>query len=121
MLFRSDSTELATVTAQVLDGTVRSGEVQVRVRLSVAASASSALVDVDSGWTLLTGGLKEPVAAVAPSTPGSGGRPCTDVSVEPGQGKDCVLAFPVAPSADGTTYVTYRFAGQPPATWRLAV
>lgn len=113
-----DSAELATVGASVAAAEVVDEHVRVVVRLSQDASASAAFEGGLVGWSLLTGGLKEPVAAVAET---DGVIPsCDDLTVAPGSSVECSLSFPVVPTRDGTTYVTFSFAGSS-ATWLLGV
>lgn len=121
-----DSTEVATVTASVV-GAVASGEsILVTVRMRVADTAASPIGDAVVGWSLLSGGLKESVEPVDNSTGTAGSQsapvpPCAGLRVAAGTSVDCVLRFAVRPGGSGTTYVTYRFAGQQPATWSLPV
>jgi hypothetical protein len=113
-----DSTELATVTARVSSATVENESFRVAVRLGVAATATSALQDSVSGWTLLAAGLKKPVAAEGA---GAGSlRSCAGLAVSPGDSIDCLLVFPVATGDRESAYVTFTFAGRS-ATWRLDV
>lgn len=115
-----DSTELATVTASVIDATSSAASISVVVRLRVADRATTALDDAQVGWSLLTGGLKQPATPVSSKSGASGAPPsCAGLRIAAGETRDCVLSFPVAPGGKGTTYVTYRFAGQQPATWTL--
>ena len=113
-----DSTELATATVRVTSGTVVGDQVVVEVRLAVAGTAAGALDRPVAGWSLLTGGLKKPVEAVGVS--GRSVPSCAEVVIAPGDERDCSLAFPVLPSAKGTTYVTFGFAGST-ATWQLGI
>lgn len=115
-----DSTELATVTASVIDATSSADSISVVVRLRVADRSTTALDDAQVGWSLLTGGLKQP-AAPSNDLPGLGEATpsCAGLRIAAGETRDCVLRFAVVPGGKGTTYVTYRFAGQQPATWSL--
>lgn len=113
-----DSVEISSVTAQVLSGSVTGSEVRVEVRLRLAATAGAAITEPLVGWSLLTGGLTEPVPA-GPA-PGAAPASCSDVRLEPGGEVDCVLAFPVVPEDAGTTLVTYRVIGEQ-VTWDLGV
>jgi len=123
-----DSTEVATVTASVIAAVADTDSVEVTVRMKVASTASSPIGDALVGWSLLTGGLKEPVEPVGDGAE-AGAQPsvgdavdaaprCAGLRINAGETRDCLLSFPVAPGGAGTTYVTYRFAGQP-ATWSL--
>ena len=113
-----DSAELATVGATLASAEVADGHVRVVVRLSQDPSASTAFEGGLVGWSLLTGGLKEPVAAVKED---DGTVPsCDALTVDPGSTAECSLAFPVVPTREGTTYVTFSFAGSS-ATWLLGL
>lgn len=113
-----DSVEISSVTAQVIDRTTTDRDVRVTVRLRLAATAGAPIAEPLVGWSLLTGGLTEPVAAA----PADGAEPasCAEVQVGPGGAVDCVLSFPVVPTDAGTTLVTYRVIGEQ-VTWDLGL
>jgi len=113
-----DSTQLATVTARVTSGATVGDAVRVVVHLTLSPSASAPLEGPIVGWSLLTGGLKRPVEAVTAADTGT--ESCADTVLSPGEEADCLLAFPVSPGVEGTTYVTFAFAGAS-ATWRLGI
>jgi hypothetical protein len=117
-LAERDSAELSTVKASVLSSEILTSAVRVVVRLTVEPSATAPLGDAGAGWTLLTGGLKQPVLAVADED--ASVASCAGLSIPPGQVRDCALAFSVVPTSTGTTFVTYRFVGHQ-ATWTLSV
>lgn len=115
-----DSTEVATVTVSVLDAGASGDRVLVKVRLRIAATASSPLENALVGWSLLTGGLKEPVLAVDASAEATDSVPsCAGLRLVAGETRECWIAFPTKLGGAGTTYVSYRFAGQQAATWSL--
>ena len=118
LLSVGDSVELSSVTAQVLTREVTERDVRVTVRLSLAPSAAVSLSEPLVGWSLLTGGLTEPLAA----GPATGAKPvsCSDSAIEPGTTLDCVLAFAVVPTEPETTLVTYRAVGEQ-VTWDLGL
>jgi hypothetical protein len=109
-LAEGDSTELATVTAAVLDSSAGDGGTIVRVRLAVAAGAAAGLDDASAGWSALVSGETSPVQ---PAANGS----CA-VPVAPGGSVDCELEFAVQADRQAATVVTYTFAGRH-ATWTL--
>ncbi len=114
-LAEGDSTEVATRTVSVLSSEVRDDAVLVVARLTVAPTAAVAVSDAVVGWSLVTGGRTEEVAAQGGD---DGPVPsCAGLSVLPGQQADCVLRFPVV--AKGATVVTYQL-GEDQATWTLA-
>lgn len=116
-----DSTELATVRAAVVSASSTSDSIGVVVEIRVADGAATALSDAQVGWSLLTGGLKEPVLPGV-AAKGAGETPaCAGLRVAVGETRECLLRFPVRPGGAGTTYVSYRFAGQQPATWSVPV
>lgn len=118
LLSVGDSVELSSVTAQVLSREVTERDVRVTVRLSLASSAGGPLSEPLVGWSLLTGGLTEPLAA-GPAT-GADPASCSESTIEPGSVLDCVLAFAVVPSEPETTLVTYRVVGEQ-VTWDLGL
>jgi len=113
-----DSIEISSVTAQVQSGSVVDGEVRVGVRLRLAATAGAPITEPLVGWSLLTGGLTEPVPAGASADAAT--NSCSDLQLEPGNSADCVLAFPVVPTEEGTTLVSYRVLGEQ-VTWDLGL
>jgi len=114
-LAEGDSTEVATRTVSVLSSEVRDGAVLVVTRVGVDPTATVPIGDAVVGWSLVTGGRSEEVAAEG----GEGGAipSCAGLSVAPGHQVDCLLRFPVMPK--GATVVTYQL-GQDQATWTLA-
>ena len=113
-----DSAELATVSVTLTAADLADDHVRVVVRLAQDRAASASYDGSLVGWALLTGGLKEPVAAT--SEPDGAVPSCEAVAVAPGTAAECVLAFPVVPTRQGTTYVTFAFAGSS-ATWLLGL
>lgn len=113
-----DSAELATVGATVVSAEVVDQRVEIVVRLEQDPAASASFEGGLVGWSLLTGGLKEPVSAVTGAD--SGVPSCGALALAPGSGAECSLAFPVVPTRNGTTYVTFSFAGSS-ATWLLGL
>ena len=113
-----DSVEISSVTAQVQSGSVVDGEVRVEVLLRLAATAGAPITEPLVGWSLLTGGLTEPLAA-GPST-SAATNSCSDLRLEPGTSATCVLAFQVVPTEKGTTLVSYRVLGEQ-VTWDLGL
>lgn len=111
-----DSTELATLTVRVVSGEVQGDALVVGVHLSLAASAAQPLTDALTGWSVLAGGLKKPVPAVAPTS--AGVTSCGSLSLVPGSSADCSVAFPVPAAVTGTSFVTFRYVGEQ-ATWSV--
>jgi hypothetical protein len=115
-LSEGDTTELSTVRVTVVSSQVRGGSLYVVAHLKVASSAAAPLDDAGAGWSVLTGGLKEPTGAT--TAPDAQPPACVGLGIAQGQETDCTLHFLVDPRTPKSTFVTYRFVGDQ-ATWAV--
>ena len=117
-LAEGDSTELSTATASVLSSEVRDGGVWVTVRLAQAPAATATIDDALTGWSFLTGGLQQPVAATGVVADGI--TSCAGLAVAPGAVVECTQKFAATPTTRGSSVVTFVFVGRR-ATWSIVV